>query len=271
MPNFQDVTLAIDGGIATITINREKTLNSMRDVTYQELRIALLEAANSKDAVITVVTGKGKYFSSGADVTAQRDPPNDPHKSWEHFQERLTVLTGGVTKAFIEHPKPLVVALNGPVVGFPAGVISLADVIYASESATLYTPFTSLGLCSEGGSSIGFTKRMGAGLASEALLFGRKFSAQELLSAGFVQRVFPDSQFHDEVSKILKNVVNSAYPVSLNVTKKLIRDNLDREYSRAFALELDVLTERFSSGDPANAFRKLMEIAAKKRAASSKL
>ncbi|KAJ3102236.1 hypothetical protein HDU97_000672 [Phlyctochytrium planicorne] len=261
--NYQDVTLTIENGIATVAFNREKTLNSMRDETYRELRIALLEAAESKDSVVTVVTGKGKYFSSGADITGRRDPPTDQNEAWAHFQERLTVLTNGVNKAFAEHPKPLVVALNGPVVGYPAGVIALADVIYASE--------TSLGLCPEGGSSVGFVRRMGPGLASEALLFGRKFSAQELLGAGFVQRVFPDATFHQEVSKILSGVVKSAFPASLNISKKLIRDTLDREYARAYSLELDVLTERFSSGDPARAFKRLVEIAAKKRAAASKL
>ncbi|KAI8846558.1 ClpP/crotonase-like domain-containing protein [Chytridium lagenaria] len=252
MPTYEDISYIVENGIATVAFAREKSLNSMRAQTYRELRMALLEAAQDKRASITV----------------QRDPPADSYESWEFFQQRLTVLTNGVTKAFIEHPKPLVVALNGPVVGFPAGVIAIADVIYASESATLHTPFTSLGLCSEGASSVGFVRRMGMGHASEALLFGRKFTAQELLATGFVQRVFPDNAFHAEVTKLLTGVAKNAFPVSLVATKRLIRDEIDREFARGAALELDVLTERFIFfGDPARTFQKLQEIASKKRSA----
>ncbi|KAJ3111202.1 hypothetical protein HDU96_005902 [Phlyctochytrium bullatum] len=264
---FEDLDYAVRDGVCVVAIKREKSLNSMRDVTYREIRIALRKAEEDKNVVALILTGRGKFFSSGADVSANRAPLPDYEESWDAFRSRLAILTDAVTRAFINFPKPLVIALNGPVIGFPAGMIASADVIYAAESAFLHTPFMTLGLCPEGASSAAFVHRMGPGNAADVLLFGRKLSSRELLACGFVQRIFPDEAFHENVEKLVRGSLATANPTSLIVSKRLIRDSFAATYSRAAALELDVLTERFASGDPARAFQKLKEqVAAKKKA-----
>ncbi|KAI9105423.1 ClpP/crotonase-like domain-containing protein [Phlyctochytrium arcticum] len=264
---FTDLTVREENKICTITLTREQKFNSFRQGTYSDLQQALESAAEDDNVAITVLTGQGKFFSSGADFTEERDPPKTKHEAWVKFRTAIEFATAAVTRAMMDHPKPLVVLLNGPVIGYPAGMIANADLIYAKESAYLFCPFSTLGLCAEGGASLAFVQRMGLGAAQEALLFARKFGARELEKLGFVNRVFSDADFEVETKKILQTAVKTCNPVSMQVTKKLIRSAYKDQQYKTLVLETDALTARYMSGDPATAFRKLME----RNAAKSKL
>ncbi|KAJ3299273.1 hypothetical protein HK104_009489 [Borealophlyctis nickersoniae] len=264
--SYKDVQITVENGIGTIIFTREEKFNSFRQGTYGELSAALHHLAERKDTAITVLTGKGKFFSSGADITEKRDADPDPLQAYAAFRSKLELMTATVTRAVIEHPKPLVVLLNGPVIGFPAGIISNSDIIYAAESAYMMCPFSSLGLCAEGASSLGFVQRMGLGAAQEALLFGRKYSAKELEQLGFVNRVFKDADFAAETSRLLLTAVKTCNPTSMVVTKRLIRDQFRDAAERTVAVETDALAKRYASGEPAIAFKNLMERNAKNRA-----
>lgn len=95
-----------------------------------------------------------------------------------------------ITHAFYTHPKILVVALNGPVVGLSAALAAHADFVYAVPRAFLLTPFSSLGLVAEGGASRALVRRLGPARANEALIMSRRIGADELLACGFVNKVF---------------------------------------------------------------------------------
>ncbi|KND01465.1 uncharacterized protein SPPG_03267 [Spizellomyces punctatus DAOM BR117] len=257
--SYQDLEVRVEGGIGTITLSREEKFNSFRQGTYSALQQALQDLAERDDVSITVLTGKGKFFSSGADFTEEREAPKSKHEAWVKFRTVLEFATAAVTRAVIDHPKPLVVLLNGPVIGYPAGVIANADIIYAAESAYLSCPFSSLGLCAEGNSSLAFVQRMGLGPAQEALLFGKRFTARELEKVGFVNRVFSNEEFASETTKLLQGAVKTCHPTSMLVTKRLIRSAFKDQQYKTLMHETDALTERYMSGDPAIAFKKLME------------
>ncbi|TPX30702.1 hypothetical protein SmJEL517_g05798 [Synchytrium microbalum] len=267
---YTDVTISVAGGIGTITINRPESLNSLRAETYEQLRRALLECEADKNVVITTITGKGKFFSSGADVRGSRTPNPDPTKAYSEAISRVAAGPAAVTRAMIDHTKVLVVLLNGPVVGWPAGAIANADLIFAAESAYVYLPFTALALSAEAGSSAAYVQRMGVGAASEALLLGRRFTAKELVPLGFVNRAFPDASFKEETSKILADAVENLNPNSLRITKALIRDSLKPAVHQANDKEAHALVERTLSGEPAIQFaKKAASIGQKKKPAAN--
>jgi Delta3-Delta2-enoyl-CoA isomerase len=134
-----------------------------------------------------------------------------------------------VTEAFYTHPKILVVALNGPAVGLSAALTGWADFIYAAPHTFLLTPFSSLGLVSEGGASVGFVQRMGIPKANEALIMSKRLSCEELVHCGFVNKVFDTKPTEQE--KFLELVLNEVddrlgehlVPGSLTRIKALIR------------------------------------------------
>ena len=94
-----------------------------------------------------------------------------------------------MTRAAATHSKILVAALNGPAVGGGAAVAAFADFIYATPQAYMLLPFASLGLVAEVGLSRTLVRRMGIALANDAMLTGRKVSAEELLRCGFVNKI----------------------------------------------------------------------------------
>lgn len=168
-----------------------------------------------------------------------------------------------VTQAFYTHPKILVIALNGPVVGLSAALTGFADFIYAAPHTFLLTPFSSLGLVAEGGASVGFVQRMGIAKANEALIMSKRLTCEELVQCGYVNKVIDTKP--NESDKFLQLVLQEVddrmgphlVPGSLTKIKALIRkpyrELLDAQGVAEVYGGLDV----FMKGIPQEEFRKI--------------
>ena len=168
-----------------------------------------------------------------------------------------------ITHAFYTHPKILITALNGPVVGLSAALIAFSDFIYCTPQTFLLTPFSSLGLVAEGGSSRAFVQRLGVSKANEALIMSKRIPAEELLQVGFVNKIFDckpgeDAKFRERIFKEVDDRLGDhLIGNSLTKIKALIRKP-DREVMDAQGVA-EVLggLERFVSGVPQEQFRKI--------------
>lgn len=168
-----------------------------------------------------------------------------------------------ITNAFYTHPKILVVGLNGPAVGLSAALVAFADFIYCTPSTFLLTPFSSLGLVAEGGASRALVTRLGVSKANEALIMSKKITAEELLTTGFVNKVFPCEKGEDEkfrelvLREIDETLGQHLIGDSLTGIKALIRrperDILDAQN----VAEVFAGHARFMSGVPQEEFRKI--------------
>lgn len=128
-----------------------------------------------------------------------------------------------ITRTFYNHPKILVIALNGPAVGLSAALAALGDFVYAAPHTFLLTPFSSLGLVAEGGSSRAFIERLGISKANEALLMGKQITIEDLVSTGFVNKVMkPASGKQDDSDGFLKLVLHE-------VDERLAGDHLNHD------------------------------------------
>lgn len=168
--------------------------------------------------------------SSGADVQASSSQrPQVEDDAYKASLRNFVSYNLNVTEAFYTHPKILVVALNGPVVGLSAALAGWADFVYAAPHTFLLTPFSSLGLVSEGGASVGFVQRMGMSKANEALIMSKRISCEELVQCGFVNKVFETKPEEQEkfLEKVLQEVDDRLgahlVPGSLTRIKGLIR------------------------------------------------
>lgn len=202
------VTLRKQGNIAIITLNNPKKLNAMNQPNYYRLSCLLRDVADDPNISITVLTGSGRFFSAGADVTTSRPSVEGvhPHQSRNDILRSFVSNNLDITRSFYTHPKILVAALNGPTVGLSAALLGFADFIYAAPHTFLLTPFSSLGLVAEGGASIGFVQRMGLSKANEALIMSRKIPCDELVACGFVNKVISGKDQNDS-DGFLKNVL----------------------------------------------------------------
>ena len=259
------VTMTKKGRIAIVTLNQPKKLNAMNGDAYYRLSSLLRDIEKMDDIKITVLTGTGRFFSAGADVTTTR-----PGGGGDKDQARRDILRSfvannlDITRAFYTHPKILVTALNGPAVGLSAAIVAHSDFIYAAPHAFLLTPFSSLGLVAEGGASVAFVMRLGIAKANEALIMSKKLTCEELVQCGFVNKVFKGKdqndadgflkQVLDEVEDRLGEHLNQD---SLLKIKELIRKPyLDRLESQG-VLEVTEGMQRFVVGAPQEEFRKI--------------
>lgn len=264
MPIPPDPRLALhtDGKIAYIRINIPDKLGALTQDLYYRLAILMREVARRDDIFITVLTGTGRYFSAGADVSVSRA-----------FSEHADVRRGSlrnfvsnnleVANAFYTHPKILVAALNGPVIGLSAALVAHSDFIYCTPHTFLLTPFTSLGLVAEGGASHAFVQRLGISKANEALIMSKRITSEELLQTGFVNKIFDTGK--DEHEKFFAEVVKEVHErlgshlnsESLVRVKELIRKPERQTLDLQNVAEVFGGLDRFTAGIPQEEFRKI--------------
>ena len=168
-----------------------------------------------------------------------------------------------MTQAFYAHPKILVAALNGPVVGLTAALVGHADFVYCTPHAFLLTPFSALGLLAEGNASRAFVERLGIARANEALLMSKRLTCEELVTAGFVNKVFDvpageDARFLELVLEELDERLGAHINVESMLGIKALIRKPERAVQDAQLVD-EVLggLRRFEKGIPQEEFRKL--------------
>ena len=178
-----------------------------------------------------------------------------------HWLAALAINNIELADAFYSHPKILVTALNGPVIGLSAAMISHSDLIFATPGTYLLTPFSSLGLVTEGGASVAFVRRMGISKAKEALLFSRKITVEELKQTGFVNEIIDatgDEKFRESVLNELKaRIGDHLVGSSILDIKKLLRGPNDREFNDQAVKEFLGGLRKFAEGGPQAEFQKI--------------
>lgn len=168
-----------------------------------------------------------------------------------------------ITNAFYTHPKILITALNGPAIGLSAALISMSDFIYAAPHAFLLTPFTSLGLVAEGGSSVAFVQRLGISKANEALIMSKRLPVEDLVATGFVNKVFNVGKDENEkflgmlLKEIKERLGDHLNSDSLLQVKALIRKPQRDTMDAQNLAEVMGGLERFAAGIPQEEFRKI--------------
>ncbi|KAJ5825805.1 hypothetical protein N7474_002943 [Penicillium riverlandense] len=266
MSNDQLITVSYRDRVAIVTLNRPDKLNALNQDLYYLLGERLREIDQRDDIYITVLTGTGRFFSAGADVTSSRPSGDLSSNVRRELVKGFVSNNVDVTRTFYNHSKILVVALNGPAVGLSAALIAHADFIYAAPHAFLLTPFSSLGLVAEGGASRAFVERLGIAKANEALIMSKRITCDELVAASFVNKVIkaPSGRPEDSdgfLKKVLEEVEDRLgthlNQSSLLKIKELVRRPERELLDRQNGLEAFMGLERFLSGVPQEEFRRL--------------
>ncbi|KAI9300749.1 ClpP/crotonase-like domain-containing protein, partial [Cunninghamella echinulata] len=217
---------------------------------------AIRWAAASDEVKVCILTGRGKYYTSGQELGL----PTPEESADENFGEvlnRRVETTKNVVAEMIRFPKLLIGAANGHSLGFGTTTLALCDVVYTVPEATFATPFMKLGFCAEGCSSVLFPRIMGSSKANEMLLLGRRFSAKEMEECGFL-RILPAEDFHNHVLKLANQAADYSVQ-AMKVTKELVR-GIDREVLlQANEREMECLVERMGSADSLESIMKFFE------------
>ncbi|KEF55195.1 uncharacterized protein A1O9_08849 [Exophiala aquamarina CBS 119918] len=255
---YEDVILEIKGKIGVIKLNRPSSLNAFGGTLLLDLVTALRELDEHPDTIFTVLTGEGRFFSSGADVKAESTAFGKVYAS--AAQKKIDYI-GGMYKAIelmrsmIDHRKVLVLALNGPAVGGGAAWFpGVVDIILSVEDAYLQTPFSALGLVPEFGSSTIFAQSIGVHRANDFLMFGTKLTAREMRDAGMINHLFPREGFQKRVLEFLEGQLEINDGKSMMEMKRLQNMPLRGERILAVFNAADALAERIVEDAPKKRF-----------------
>jgi enoyl-CoA hydratase/carnithine racemase len=226
------VTLQIDdhSKVRTLTFNRPDALNAFNEALYDATAEALLAAAGDPEVAVVLLTGAGRAFCAGTDLTEMQARVTDPH-----FVPGKYGFTG-LIDALSRFPKPLICAVNGLGVGIGATILGYADLAFMSSTARLKCPFTSLGVAPEAASSYLLPQLVGRQNAAWLLMSSEWVDAQEALRMGLVWKVCEPSDLLAEARRHAE--ILAARPISsLMAVKNTIVEPFRAEIAAASARE----------------------------------
>jgi enoyl-CoA hydratase/carnithine racemase len=241
MPS-QETLYNVADGVATITLNRPDKLNAWTAVMEQEVRSAMEDAERDDNVRVIVVTGAGRGFCAGADMSLLSRVAD--HGLDESTRERVLRTAGereGIhpdfQKKYSYFPavgKPVIAAINGPVVGLGLVITLYCDLRWASDAARFSTTFARRGLIAEYGMAWMLPRLVGLPNALDLLFSARMIDAAEALRMGLVNQVFPQDVFSDEVREHARDLASGVSPRSLRVIKRQVYGAMFQTLAEAF-------------------------------------
>ena len=209
-----------ENAFAIISFNRPHNLNALNYVLVSEFCDALKSILKEKTINCVILTGKGKAFSVGGDISEFKDYA-DPVVSMAKMAAKLHE---GI-RLIKCIKKPLIAAINGPCFGAALGYACSCDLRYCNEKATFGAAFTGIGLSPDSSTSFHLPKIVGFSLASEMILLNRILTSQEAQHYGLVNKVFfADDNFIEEVKKVASKL--SKGPIeAFQASKTLIQNS----------------------------------------------
>ena len=235
---FETILFSIEGGIARIRLNRPETLNALNRTLLGEFRTALDLIAGSAEARVLLLSGEGKGFSSGADLSGGSSPAGSPgfdagavlEDYYNPIMQRLFAL-----------PVPIVSALHGPVVGAGCMLALAADVVVAARSAYFLQAFVNIGLIPDAGSTWWLPRLVGVGRASGMMLLGERIPAEKAAAWGLIYEMVEDDELAARAEAIATRF--AAGPTrAYDLIRQAIRAGLESNF--AVALELERQSQR---------------------------
>ncbi|TMD11647.1 MAG: enoyl-CoA hydratase [Chloroflexi bacterium] len=228
------VKVEIEGGIGWIRFNRPEKMNAIGALTRQQLGDAIKQAERDDAVRVVVLTGSGRAFCSGADVTemvqgaAMRTPEDVGNVLRDEYMPMLMRLR--------TMPKPVIAAMNGPAVGIGASYALACDIRIATPEAYLLEAFVNIGLAPDGGVSWLLPRLAGTGVAYEMFFTGKPLQAADAHRLGVFNRLVPAERLEEEV-RDLANHLASQPRQAMAGAKRAVNHAITSSYEDAMEFE----------------------------------
>jgi enoyl-CoA hydratase/carnithine racemase len=247
MPN-QETLYEVAKRVATITLNRPDKLNAWTAVMEQEVRAAMAEAERDENVRVIVLTGAGRGFCAGADMSLLSTVAT---KGLDAAQRAQAVQVGagsgwgeGSARAdfqkkysyFPAMSKPVIGAINGPAVGLGLVIALYCDLRFASDAARFSTAFARRGLIAEYGMAWMLPRLVGHANALDLLFSARLIDAADALRMGLANQVYPQDVFQEKVREYAAELAANVSPRSLRVIKRQVYDAMFQPLGEAFEI-----------------------------------
>ncbi|MET0534745.1 MAG: 2-(1,2-epoxy-1,2-dihydrophenyl)acetyl-CoA isomerase PaaG [Steroidobacter sp.] len=243
--SYQTILFQSDAGVARLTLNRPERLNSFNVQMHQEVREALAQLAASKDARVLVLSGAGRGFCAGQDLSDRAVTPGaqgtDLGDSIEHYYKPLVL-------ALRNLPMPVIGAVNGVAAGAGANIALACDLVIAARSASFVQAFSKLGLVPDSGGTWFLPRLLGNARAMGLALLGDKLPAEQAAQWGLIWRCVDDAEFKAVVDQLAAQLA-AAPTKGLARTKQAIYESWDKTLEQQLNTERDFQRELGRSQD----------------------
>ncbi|BEJ06912.1 hypothetical protein CcaverHIS641_0401810 [Cutaneotrichosporon cavernicola] len=229
-------------GILELQLNTPQNLNAFGGLKYLELIKGFDYAREQSDIKAVMVTSSGRFFSAGAAISPGGMGGEGRAKGKGPSELYVNML--------IDFPKLAVCVLNGPAYGITVTTLPLFDLVYAAPEVTITTPFSRLGICLEGASSVLFQPLFGNSLTSRLLYMAETIPLKDLLPTGMIADVLPKDSINEAVEKKLAAQLDDLAVNSIITSKSLVRSEEYRAHLRTVnEKEMATVAERIASQD----------------------
>jgi 2-(1,2-epoxy-1,2-dihydrophenyl)acetyl-CoA isomerase len=233
------------GGVATITLSRPDKLNALTAGMHAELRAALDLFEQDEAVRVIVLTGEGRAFSSGQDLT--EDLPRGEDGGID-LGPPLVRDYNPLIRRLVASPKVTIAALNGPAVGASMNIALACDVVVAKRSAYLQEAFARIALIPDAGGTWILPRLVGPKRALALMLSAEQISAEEAERMGLVYKVFDDESFAADVAALAARLAEGP-ALAYRLMKRALRDALTNDLDTQLDLEAELQREAGASSD----------------------
>ena len=241
--DFKSVKLDImDTGVALLTLNRPETMNSVDEQFCLDVQAACKAVADDDAARVMIITGAGKGWSSGGDIS-MLNAIKDPVSAKTTYDA-----SGELVTAIYEMKKPVIAALNGVVAGASLAACLACDLIIASDKARLGFTFMQLAFCPDSGTSHFLIQKVGYHKALELLWYGKIIDAAEAEKLGMFNKVVPHEECLPEAIRWAEKLAQQPM-MAVGLDKKLLREAWKNDYYQQTELEALYQVLTWSSDD----------------------
>jgi enoyl-CoA hydratase/carnithine racemase len=254
----QETLYNVANRVATITLNRPDKLNAWTALMESEVRSHMENAEQDDEVRVIVLTGAGRGFCAGADMSllsaaAERGMDDRGREHVLHNEgNRREGVSDDFQKRYSYFPaigKPVIAAINGPVVGLGLVIALYCDLRLASEASRLSTTFARRGLIAEYGMAWMLPRIIGIANALDLLFSARTIDAAEALRMGLVNRVFPHETFLEKAQESAQELASTVSPRSLRIIKRQVYEAMSQPLAEAFDISVREMMACFRTQD----------------------
>ncbi len=231
--NYETIRVSRDGPLMTITLNRPDRLNAMPPQMADEIGAAFYDLDGARAVLIT---GEGKGFCSGADLSARGDRSEADVKGGSHkaLQNHYNPAISQVLRA----PVPVICAVNGPAAGVGCSLALAGDFVLAGKSAYFLQAFVNIGLVPDGGSTWLLARAIGRARATRMMMLGEKIGAEQAEDWGLIYKCVDDAALMDEARALAEKLANGP-TLALATMKANINQSLDGSLQQVMLAEAE--------------------------------
>ena len=243
--DFNTILFEVGDGVATLTLNRPKSLNSFTVEMHAEIRAAMREVQENAAIRCLVITGAGRGFCAGQDLadrasSGDGDVPDVGASVEKNYNPLIS--------SIMNLPKPVICAVNGVAAGAGASIALACDIVLAARSASFIQVFCKIGLIPDSGGTWNLPRAVGLARAKGLAMLGDRLNAETAEAWGLIWKCVDDDALQDETQKMARHFATQPTR-ALGRIKQLLHSSISNTLPEQLLLEQKAMQELGQSDD----------------------